>query len=169
RHGELSLLEAWVLNRRLLEASFPGTFKEDTFRLARATVPVRVVPTREPVTLVLCSYESVRWQVLADPGARIARVIGGGDHLQDVTGTDAPVTYRVYERPGRAEGEPRYFYAYRRDDESYRRLEDAVRRLTDKEVSTFQGRYAYAGGPPFVVGKEGGPGPPPPNSALSQS
>jgi hypothetical protein len=148
RYKQLSTLETWVLNRRLLEASFPQAVRRANFHL---DVPVRVVRTKEPITLVLCSYESVRWVIQAEEGAKIERVIVGGYYLQEVTGTNAPVTYRVYEMRGPAQVES-YFFAYQRDHEQYPRMVEAVRALTGKEITTFQGRYRYEGGPPFVVG-----------------
>lgn len=154
QRAKLSLLESWVLNRRLLEASFPEAVKKSEFSLDRATVPVRVTRTKAPITLVLCSYESVRWVIQADKGARIEKVIVGGYHLQAVSGTDAPITYRVYEHPERPMAEPRYFYAYKQDQESYPKLVEALRQLTGKEIATFQGRYSYEKGAPFVVGTE---------------
>ncbi len=152
RHKELSLLESWVFNRRLLEASFAEVIKKSDFRLDKATVPVRVAATTQPITLIVCSYESVRWQIQADKGAKVEKVIVGGYYLQDVTGTDAPITYRVYDQPGSADFEPRFFWAYGEQEENYPKLVDALRRLTGKEIASFQGRYSYEGGPPFVVG-----------------
>src|SRR5262249_26856029 len=71
RHKDLSMLEMWVFNRRLLEGSFPEMVKRNVFSLEKATVPVRVVATKEPITLVLCSYESVRWLIQPEKGANI--------------------------------------------------------------------------------------------------
>ena len=152
RQPPLSLLELWVVNRRLLEASFPEAVMRSAFSLEKATVPIRVAATKEPITLVLCSYETVRWQIQADKGAKIEKVIVGGYHLQDVTGIDAPILYRVYERREGTTKEPSYFYAYMQDHENYPKLVDALQKLTGKEISTFQGRYSYEGGPPITVG-----------------
>ena len=102
--------------------------------------------------MVLCSYNSVIWQVQADKGAEIDRIIVGGYHMQDVIGSDAPVTYRVYERPEKAKAEPRFFYAHKPEDESYVKMAAAVRGLTGADITMFQGRYSYTDGPPFVVG-----------------
>lgn len=150
RQKTLLMLESWVLNRRLLEASFPEAITKIQFSLEKATVPVRVVATKEPITLVLCSYESVLWKVQADKGAKIEKVIVGGYHMQDVIGTDAPVTYRVYERPECVDGESRLF-AYKKYD-GYTNMAAAVRELTGAGITTSQGRYSYDTGPPFVVG-----------------
>jgi hypothetical protein len=148
RRKELMLLETWVLHRRLLEASFPGVVKKSTFTLEKATVPVRVLKTKNPIVLVLCSYNSVLWQVIPDKDARIDKIIVGGYHLQAVKGAPAPVTYRTYEPKPTND----YFYAYKKESESYPKMCAAVRKLTGQEVTTFEGRYSYAGGFPFMVG-----------------
>jgi hypothetical protein len=148
RRKDLLMLESWVLNRRLLESSFPEMVKKSPFTLKKATVPVRVAAIKRPIILVLCSYNSVLWHVQPDKGAKIEKVIVGGYHLQAVRGTDAPVTYRVYE-PNPSEN---YFYAYKKDGDNYRKMAAAVRNLTGNEIKAFQGRYAYEKGPPFVVG-----------------
>ncbi len=147
-------LETCVLNRRLLEASFPNAIKKSTFSLAKATVPVRVIATKEPIVLVLCSYESVRWDIQAEKGANIKMVIVGGYHMQAVVGTNAPVAYRVYEDHEKGQATPRYFFAYKKDDERYANLVQAVRHETGADVTTFQGRYSYERGTPIVVGSK---------------
>lgn len=152
RHKELSVLELCVLNRRLFEASFPDAVIKNPFRLDKATVSVRVTATKEPITLVLCSHNSVRWHVRPDKDAKLARVIVGGYYVQDVVGTEAPVTYCVHDKPQRPNKAPTYFYAYKEDSENYPKLVEAVRQLTGKQIDSFQGRYSYEGGPPFVVG-----------------
>lgn len=148
RRKDLSLLETWVLNRRLFEASFPKLVKKSPYTLKDATVPVRVMKSNDPVILVLCSYESVHWKIRPDKGANIAKVIVGGYHLSDVVGTKAPTEFHSYEHPNQKQ----YFYAYKRNDQRYRRLEAALMRLTGKDISSFDGRYQYKGGKPFVAG-----------------
>lgn len=148
RRKDLLLLESWVLNRRLFEASFPDAVKKSSFTLNKATVPVRVVATKTPIILVLCSYESVLWEVRPDKGAKIEKIIVGGYHLQAIRGTDAPVTYRTYEPKVNST----YFYAYKKDDENYGKMAAAVRNLTGKGITSFQGRSSYDKGSPFVVG-----------------
>lgn len=153
RRDKLSLLELALLNRRLFEASFPGIVKASKFNLEKATVPVRVKATREPITLVLCSSHSVRWSIQEEKGAKIAKVLVGGYYLQAVTGTEAPVSYWVYESPDRPKQPPTNFYAYDpKDKQKLSQLADTLRMLTGKEIETFQGRSTYAGGPAFVVG-----------------
>lgn len=145
-------MEVWVLNRRIFEASFPDAIRKSEFDLEKASVPVRVLPTKNPITLVLCSYESVRWVIQADKEAKIEKIVVGGYHIQDVVGTTAPVAFHDLERPRAEKVQVAFFYAYHSDDENYSKLVQTLRKLTDKEVSTFQGRYSYDKGPRFVVG-----------------
>src|SRR5258707_1108910 len=46
RRKDLLMLESWVLNRRLLEASFPDVIKKSPFTLKKATVSVRVAASK---------------------------------------------------------------------------------------------------------------------------
>lgn len=154
RRKELSPLELVMLNWRLFEAVFPEAVQPMEFDLARATVPVRVVATEKPITLVLCSHESILWDLQLDEGANIERVIVSGYRFQGVKGTDAPVTYRMYDRFVTEAREGDYFFAYKADDEEeYAKVVEGVRDLTGKEIATFQGRYRYQDGPPIVVGE----------------
>ena len=145
---KLTPLELGVLNRRIFEASFPDIVNAVPFDLEKATVRVRVLATKEPITLVLCSYDSVRWWIQEEKGAKIDKVLVGGYHLQGAVGTDALVSYFVYDSLEQRGQEKTYFYAY--DPKDSRRLSEVaatLRMITGKEIETFQGRSSYAGGP----------------------
>jgi len=137
RLKRLSQLETWLLNRRLLEASFPKAFPTLSFTLKTATIPVHVKASTRPVVLVFSSNGSVRWEVKADEGAIIKRIIVGGYHPQLVVGARTAVQYYVYDDP--ANVEQAFFYAYGRDKENYPKLVDFIRDLTGLGVSSFQG------------------------------
>jgi hypothetical protein len=151
KRARLSTLELWVLNRRLLEASFPDAVKKSKFSLDKSTVSVTVVATKDPITLVLCSNESVRWIIKEEKGAKLENVIVGGYHVQHVSGTKAPITYHVYE-PAKSGTRPDFFYAYKKDNVNYAKMADAVKRLTGKDIATFQGNYTFDGKTPLIVG-----------------
>jgi hypothetical protein len=138
---ERSLLESRMLNRRLFELAFPRQVAQEAFTLESITVPVRVLATPEPITLVLCSYESVRWKITLDAGARVEKVLVGGYHISEAFGVDASITYYLYDSRERRKEEPRYFYAYQRDGPEYLKFEETLRQLTGKEISTFQGGH----------------------------
>ena len=122
------------------EASFPDAVRKSPFNLEKATVPVRVVATKEPVTLILCSYESVRWVIQA--GQRCQNREGDSRRLPFASshGTKAPVAFHVYEQPVK-KGEPRtYFNAYKRGPQmsSTQSSPMSSKKLTGKEITTFQ-------------------------------
>jgi hypothetical protein len=155
RIGHLSPVELRLLNRRLLDAAFPNAIKPSFLTLKDITVRVHVRPTKEAIVLVLSSYESVRWKIEADENAKIEKVIVGGYYIQDVVGTNVPVSYHVWESPPDPKtGRKNYFYAYQQSGDDYARLLKTVQELTsrDQEITSFQGSNSYQGGPPFVVG-----------------
>jgi hypothetical protein len=106
------------------------------------TAAVEVRATGRPVVLVLCAYEPVKWDVRVAPGARLEKVLLGGYYDQEAVGVPAGVPV---EEHAHAAGTPDYFFAYTRDGDAYPRMARTVRKLTGLPVTTFQGRYAFAG------------------------
>jgi hypothetical protein len=135
-HAELTLLEQWVLNRRIFEATFPDAVEKSSFSLESATVCVHVGITDRPVNVVLSSYSSVRWKVIPSPRAQIRNVIVSGYYPQDVTGTNAPVHFLVYK--GGRGNDLRFFCPRSRTDIDYLRMENVLQAMTRMDVTTFQ-------------------------------
>lgn len=102
------------------------------------TVSVRVQRSRNPLVLVLTSYEPVNWEIETDPGARIAAILLGGYNPSRVSGLAGVRQIDI----GRV-------HAYQQGDSGYGALEAAVARRTGKRIKSFQGRYS---GESFVVG-----------------
>lgn len=108
---------------------------------------VKVDYERQPIVLVLCAYNPIKWQIKLGKNANIQRVIVSGYHKQEVTGLpkDVPVDNQSGE-----DGKAR-FYVYRKQDYAhYARLVQRTRAMTGLEISTFQGGYEYKGTPALV-------------------
>ncbi|OGB23825.1 MAG: hypothetical protein A3I66_20745 [Burkholderiales bacterium RIFCSPLOWO2_02_FULL_57_36] len=101
-------------------------------------VEVRIRRSPKPVVLVLSSYEPVRWNLVSEPGVRIAAVLLSGYHQSQVVGAG---TARVVTL-GRS-------YAYQNGTPQYRALENEVTMFIGKRINLFQGRYE---GSSFSVG-----------------
>jgi hypothetical protein len=101
-------------------------------------VEVRVRRSPKPILLILSSYESVRWNLSLEPGARLAGVLVSGYKTSQVTGNGSA---RVMVIGGS--------YAYKMDSADYLALNAGVQRLTGKPIHYFQGRYEGAS---FSVG-----------------
>lgn len=97
------------------------------------SIDVRIRRSRRPIILVLSSYESVRWNLFLEPGARLAAVLTGGYNDQYVAGARVMIIGQTY--------------AY--NSSNSRDLEREVFRITGKPIAVFQGRYE---GSTFVVG-----------------
>jgi hypothetical protein len=117
-----------------------------THPVGSATVEVRAMG--RPVVLVLCAYEPVKWDLRVAPGARLEKVLLAGYYDQEAVGVPAGVPVEEHTYAGKS---VRYFYAHARDAEHYPHMGTMVRKGTGLPVTSFQGRYAYAGHP-FVVG-----------------
>lgn len=146
----LSILEQRWLNRLLLQAAFPEEIKKISEADMPEKVTVHVSLTHRPMILVLSAFEPVQWHVMALPEAQIQQIIVAGFHIQEVTGTVAPILFRTYEGPPTSAGDKSFFYAYKQDDKHYTDMADKLRQLTGMEITTFQGQYRYNGRPIFV-------------------
>lgn len=108
-------------------------------------VEVRVRRSPRPITLVLASYEPVRWMIVSEGGARLAAVLISGYHQSTVVGAgDARVI-----QMGQA-------YAYEQKSTgggNYGELQGQVTRWVGKPIGVFQGRYQgsrfWVGGTPL--------------------
>lgn len=99
-------------------------------------IEVRVRRSSRPLVLVLSAYETVRWNLLLEPGAQLAAVLTSGYQDQSVSGAGGARVVAI----GQA-------YAYQRQGAV--ELEREVYRVTGKPISLFQGKYE---GRSFTVG-----------------
>jgi len=103
------------------------------------TVQVLVMPSSQPIILSLSSYESVRWVLSIQPGAKLAAVLSSGYSQSEVFGAGSARVYQI----GRQ-------YAYSRGGAEFDTLDTEVAHWTGKRIGVFQGKYK---GTTFAVGK----------------
>jgi len=101
-------------------------------------VEVRVRRSAQPIVLVLCSYDPVRWTLLLEKGAKLAAVLVSGYHESKVEGAGPARVVNI--------GSAR---AYEQGGRGYYKLDAEVFRYTGKRIELFQGKYA---GKEFDVG-----------------
>lgn len=101
-------------------------------------VDVRVRPSARPIALVLSSYEPVRWNVIIEPGARLATVLLSSYGSSQVVGAGGARVVQIGS-----------IYAYKLGSSEYEALNQDVKKWTGKGMGVFQGRYE---GGSFSVG-----------------
>lgn len=101
-------------------------------------VEVRIKRSSKPIVLVLSSYESVRWMLISEPGARLAAVLVSGYYPSQVVGAGSARVVMTGSS-----------YAYKMESPEYRNLNLDALKWTGKSIGLFQGRYA---GGSFNVG-----------------
>jgi hypothetical protein len=112
---------------------------------------VEVDDPKNPVILVLCAYETVRWVVKPSAKTDIVQIIVSGYHKQEVS-ADGPVIVLTHEDKSLGpDGRPFWFYAHDHDEEQYPAMVAKIFQLTGKKVASFEGRYSFRK-MPFRVG-----------------
>lgn len=101
-------------------------------------VDVRVRPSARPIVLVLSSYEAVRWNVIVEPGARLATVLLSSYGASQVVGAGGARVVQMGTT-----------HAYKMGSSEYDALNQDVKKWTGKGMGIFQGRYE---GSTFSVG-----------------
>lgn len=101
-------------------------------------IEIKVRKSQKPILLVLSSYETVRWNLNLEPGARLAGVLVSGYKSSQVAGNGAARVMMIGSN-----------HAYKLDSNEYNALNTHVQRLTGKQIFYFQGRYE---GTSFSVG-----------------
>lgn len=128
---------------------YEGSYKSGG-KIGGGRAAVRVNREGAAVTLVLLSYERVKWLVTLDPGSRLERVILGGYRRQAVEGVPADICVIDSFHEGGRQGRT-IPCCYAPDSERLRPMLRALTSMTDLEVSSFQGRYSGSVEEPFVV------------------
>jgi RNA polymerase sigma factor (sigma-70 family) len=106
--------------------------------LERVTVEVR--PTDKPITLVLTSYMTVRWDVKAVAGARIKDVLVSGYFAQEIRGLSADIPV-VNQSKFFADHKPQntdWFYPGDWNTPTWREMIRKLNRKTGLSIATYQ-------------------------------
>jgi hypothetical protein len=131
--------------------------KDPRFKGARfvGAVTVRVTTTRQPVVLLLTSYESTVWNIEAAHGAEIVGIAYSGDKPSMVQGEIPEGIKPIGLTPDASCSNNGYGYGSAISGESFRRLQGLAIALAGTRLSTFQGINdpgQIKGAPPFIVG-----------------
>jgi len=116
------------------------------------TAEVHVRKKAKLLTIVLCSYEPVKWTLKVDDGCTVERVVLSGYYAQKLEG-EAPRGAKLTALSLLA-GDRDAFYAYSRDEESYAKMVAAVRARTGPKIKTFQGIYRPEATQVFRIGPD---------------
>jgi hypothetical protein len=103
------------------------------------------------VTLVLTAYDSVTWDVSAEPDTVLEKVILCGYHRQAVKGLPKEVEVTEAFREDGKGVVSLAFYVYRLDSPQFRMLTEALRQNTGLNISSFHGAYRAEPGAPVIV------------------
>jgi hypothetical protein len=131
--------------------------KDPRFKGARfvGAVTVRVTTTRQPVVLLLTSYESTVWNIEAAHGAEIVGIAYSGDKPSMVQGEIPEGVKPIGLTPDASCSNKGYSYGSASSGEGFRRLQGLAIALAGTRLSTFQGINdpgQIKGAPPFIVG-----------------
>jgi hypothetical protein len=97
-------------------------------------IDVRIKASKEPLVLVLSSYEKIVWNLKPDPGVRLKAVLVSGYTPSRVVGQGDAAVVNL----GRS-------YAYKLDTTEYHSLNASVKQATGKTIYYFQGKYDGSG------------------------
>jgi hypothetical protein len=131
--------------------------KDPRFKGAKfvGAVTVRVTTTRQPVVLLLTSYESTVWNIEAARGAEIVGIAFSGYKPSMVQGEIPEAVKPIGLTPDASCSHQGYSYGSAHSGADFRRLQGLAIALAGTRLSTFQGindPSQVKGVPPFIVG-----------------
>jgi len=88
------------------------------------------------LTLVLSSYEPVKWNISGPGIGSIGEVLATGYYDQEVSGLDVPVTMLSHES-----GSQEYFYSYENSGSEFDELHDFVKNKYQTKFQMYDGAY----------------------------
>lgn len=104
-------------------------------------VKVQIAKQKQPIVLALSAYEPVQWNIEAEPGAVIEKIILNGYHDQKVVGVEnIPVKEYSYEQTGQSLGDVMYQWNAEQA-KSQNSLISQLEKLTGSQLNSFQGCY----------------------------
>jgi len=104
-------------------------------------VTVQVAKQKQPIVLALSAYEPVKWNIQAEPGAEISKIIVNGYHDQQVVGVENILVEEYsYEETGQSLGN--FMYEWNASEsQSPSSLVTKLEQLTGSQLTSFQGCY----------------------------
>ncbi|MEM9657217.1 MAG: hypothetical protein AAF961_02545, partial [Planctomycetota bacterium] len=98
---------------------------------------VRVTDVSGPITLVVCAYEASTWNIEADDGVDLQRIIVGGYHDQKLTSSpqEVPVDFSVHDQGTGG------FFTYGEYTDGHDGAVERLKQYTPLPIATLTGAY----------------------------
>lgn len=106
------------------------------------TIDVRVERQNKRIILALSAYEPVRWNIIAEPGAEIEKIIVNGYYEQTISGVGGiPIEQYTYNGNGSSLGNFTYQWGSPSERINTPSLVDVLEQLNNRNITSFQGCY----------------------------
>ena len=111
--------------------------------LSKSAIEIKVEPRNKPIILALSAYEPVQWNITAEPGAVIEKIIVNGYHNQTVSGVSGiPIEEHSYEETGNSLGDFIYnMWGAIAESPNPSSLVTKLEQSTGTSLTSFQGCY----------------------------
>jgi hypothetical protein len=110
--------------------------------LSKSAIEIKVERRNKPIILALSAYEPVQWNITAEPGAVIEKIIVNGYHNQTVSGVSGiPIEEYSYEETGNYIGDFIYKWGATPESTNTSSLVTKLEQINRTSLTSFQGCY----------------------------
>ena len=110
--------------------------------LSKSAIEIKVERRNKPIILALSAYEPVQWNITAEPGAVIEKIIVNGYHNQTVSGVSGiPIEEHSYEETGNYIGDFIYKWGATAESSNTSSLVTKLEQTNRTNLTSFQGCY----------------------------
>ena len=110
--------------------------------LSKSAIEIKVEHRNKPIILALSAYEPVQWNITAEPGAVIEKIIVNGYHNQTVSGVSGiPIEEYSYEETGNYIGNFIYKWGATPESTNTSSLVTKLEQINRTSLTSFQGCY----------------------------
>ncbi|MEG4943530.1 hypothetical protein [Microcoleus sp. F4-D5] len=110
--------------------------------LSQSAIEIKLERRNKPIILALSAYEPVQWNITAEPGAVIEKIIVNGYHNQTVSGVwGIPIEEHSYEETGNYIGDFIYKWGATAESTNTSSLVTKLEEINRTSLTSFQGCY----------------------------
>lgn len=110
--------------------------------LSKSAIEIKVERRNKPIILALSAYEPVQWNISAEPGSAIEKIIVNGYHNQTVSGVSGiPIEEHSYEETGNHIGDFIYKWGATAESTNTSSLVTKLEQINRTSLTSFQGCY----------------------------
>jgi hypothetical protein len=110
--------------------------------LSKSAIEIKVERRNKPIILALSAYEPVQWNITAEPGSVIEKIIVNGYHNQTVSGVSGiPIEEHSYEETGNYIGDFIYKWGATAESSNTSSLVTKLEQINRTSLTSFQGCY----------------------------